>query len=71
MVKPDYELRKNILLNKMHRDGVTLSMDIVEFIANNVRDNVRDLEGVLAALLAYSTLADRAGCWAHRRAQAA
>ena len=59
MVKPDYELRKNILLNKMHRDGVTLSMDIVEFIANNVRDNVRDLEGVLAALLAYSTLADK------------
>ena len=59
MVKPDYELRKNILLNKMHRDGVTLSMPIVEFIANNVRDNVRDLEGVLAPLLAYSTLADK------------
>lgn len=59
MIKPDYELRKNILLNKMHRDGVILSMPIVEFIANNVRDNVRDLEGVLAALLAYSTLADK------------
>lgn len=59
MTKPDYELRKNILLNKMHRDGIILSMPIVEFIANNVRDNIRDLEGVLAALLAYSTLADK------------
>ena len=58
MSKPDYELRKNILLNKMHRDGVSMSMEIVEFIANNVRDNVRDLEGVLAALLAYSTIGD-------------
>ena len=59
MTKPDFALRKDILLNKMHRDGVTLSMDVVEFIANNVRDNIRDLEGVLAALLAYSTLADK------------
>ena len=56
MVKPDYELRKNILLNKMHRDGVTLSMPIVEFIANNVRDSVRDLEGVINSLMAYSVV---------------
>lgn len=59
MTKPDYALRRDILLNKMHRDGVKLSMDIVEFIARNVSDNIRDLEGVLAALLAYSTLADK------------
>ena len=59
MTKPDYALRREILLNKMHRDGVKLSMDIVEFIARNVSDNIRDLEGVLAALLAYSTLADK------------
>ena len=59
MTKPDFALRRDILLNKMHRDGVKLSMEIVEFIANNVRDNIRDLEGVLAALLAYSTLADK------------
>ena len=59
MTKPDFALRRDILLNKMHRDGVKLSMEIVEFVATNVRDNVRDLEGVLAALLAYSTLADK------------
>lgn len=56
MTQPDFALRRDILLSKMHRDGVKLSMDVVEFIATNVRDNVRDLEGVLAALLAYSTL---------------
>ena len=59
MTKPDFALRRDILLNKMHRDGVTLPMEVVDFIANNVRDNIRDLEGVLAALLAYSTLADK------------
>ena len=57
--KPDYELRKNILLNKMRRDGITLSEEVVDFIANNVRDSVRDLEGILASLLAHSTLTDR------------
>ena len=58
MTRPDFALRKAILLNKMHRDGIRLSEQIVDYIATNVRDNVRDLEGVLAALLAYSTLSD-------------
>ena len=57
--KPDFDLRRNILLSKMHRDGITLSDEVVNFIANNVRDSVRDLEGILASLLAHSTLTDR------------
>lgn len=56
---PDYALRKNILLSKMHRDGIVLSDEIVDFIAANVRDSVRDLEGILASLLAHSTLTDK------------
>ena len=56
--RPDYLLRKNILLSKMHRDGITLSEEVVDFIAQNVRDSVRDLEGILASLLAHSTLTD-------------
>ena len=59
IMRPDYQLRKNILLCKMHRDGITLSDEIVDFIARNVTDSVRDLEGVLASLLAHSTLTDR------------
>lgn len=59
ITRPDYELRKNILLSKMRRDGITLSDEIVDFIAQNVRDSVRDLEGILASLLAHSTLTDK------------
>ncbi len=57
--RPDYQLRKDILLSKMRRDGITLSDEIVDFIALNVRDSVRDLEGILASLLAHSTLTDQ------------
>ena len=43
----------------MRRDGITLDDDVVDFIAQNVRDSVRDLEGILASLLAHSTLTDK------------
>ena len=56
--RPDYLLRKNILLSKMRRDGIVLSDEVVDYIANNVRDSIRDLEGILASLLAHSTLTD-------------
>ena len=56
---PDFALRKAILQHKIHTDGISLSEDVIDFIATNVRDNVRDLEGVLASLLAYSTLTNR------------
>ena len=59
ITRPDYELRKNILLNKMRRDGIALTDEVVDFIAQNVKDSVRDLEGVLASLLAHSTLTDK------------
>ena len=59
ILKPDYQLRRDILVSKMRRDGITLSEDVVDFIAQNVRDSVRDLEGILASLLAHSTLTDK------------
>ena len=43
----------------MRRDGIELSDEIVDFIAQNVRESVRDLEGILASLLAHSTLTDK------------
>jgi chromosomal replication initiator protein len=58
ITRPDYQLRHDILLYRIKRDGVKLSDEIVNYIATNVTDNVRDLEGVLASLLAYSTLTD-------------
>ena len=55
---PDFQLRKAILENKIYRDGLEIPADVVDFIAENVTDNVRDLEGTLVSLLAHSTLAD-------------
>ena len=57
--KPDYQLRRDILVSKMRRDGIELSDEIIDFIAANVRDSIRDLEGVSASLLAYSTLVNK------------
>ena len=54
MSKPDYSLRKSILQNKMLRDGIDMHDEVINYIAENVRENVRDLEGVLASLLVHS-----------------
>lgn len=56
MEKPNYELRKAILEAKIYRDGLDISEDVIEFIAKNITDNIRDLEGVVNSLLAHSTL---------------
>ena len=58
IARPDYQLRRDILSYRIRKDGVKLNEDIVNYIAINVTDNVRDLEGVIASLLAYSTLTD-------------
>ncbi len=52
--RPDFQLRKDILKSCVHRDGLDIPEAVIDYIAENVRDNVRDLEGVLAALLAHS-----------------
>lgn len=57
--RPDYQLRRDILRNKMHRDGISLSDEVIDFIATHVTESVRDLEGVLASLLAHATLTNR------------
>jgi len=54
--QPDYELRKAILKHKIYQDGLDISEEVVTFIAKNVVDNIRDLEGVIISLLAHSTL---------------
>jgi chromosomal replication initiator protein len=58
ITRPDYQLRHDILMYRIRKDGVKLNDEIIDYIATHVTDNVRDLEGVLASLLAYSTLTD-------------
>nr|WP_049752432.1 chromosomal replication initiator protein DnaA [Pelodictyon luteolum] len=56
---PDYETRKAIILSKLHQSGVNFDENVIEFIANNVTDNVRELEGCIVKLLAAQSLDKR------------
>ena len=53
---PDLQLRKDILRNKILHDGLSIPDNVVEFIAENVTENVRDLEGVIVSLMAHSVI---------------
>ncbi|MDH6304527.1 chromosomal replication initiator protein [Parabacteroides sp. PF5-5] len=56
LLRPDIELRKKILKNKASQDGIVIPEDVLDFIANHVTDNIRDLEGVLVSLMANSVI---------------
>ncbi|MBQ2893458.1 MAG: chromosomal replication initiator protein DnaA [Oscillospiraceae bacterium] len=55
---PDYETRMAILKNKADRLGLELSDDVCNYIANNVTNNVRQIEGTVKKILAYRNLND-------------
>ena len=57
--KPTIELRRNILLDKIHRDGLQFPMEVVNYIAENVGDSVRDLEGIIISIMAHATIYNR------------
>lgn len=54
--RPTVELRKNILRNKIHRDGLEFPTEVIEYIAENVNESVRDLEGIVISIMAHSTI---------------
>lgn len=53
---PDYETRMAILKKKAERDGFELSDEILNYIAVNIKSNIRELEGALNKLMAYVNL---------------
>ena len=53
--KPDFETRVSIVKNKLYRDGVEMSDDVIEYIAKNIKTNVRELEGAVISLIAQSS----------------
>lgn len=50
---PDYETRCAIISSKSVASGINLPSDIVEFLADRIRTNIRELEGSLNQILAY------------------
>lgn len=53
MQTPDFETRCAILQTKAQAHDVTLPSDVVEYLANHVQTNIRELEGALNQLLAF------------------
>ncbi len=51
---PEYETRLAILRAKIEAEYFTFDEEIVEYVANNIKSNVRDLEGAVKRILAYA-----------------
>jgi len=51
---PELEMRVAILINKSLAEGTDMPEEVAFFVAKNVRSNVRELEGALRKILAYS-----------------
>ena len=55
---PDYETRMAILRRKEEIDGFHLDDEVLDYIAINIKSNIRELEGALNKLIAFSNLED-------------
>jgi len=56
MKAPDFETRMQILEMKLQKEGVQFSDEIKEYICSYIKNNIRELEGVIISLVAQSTL---------------
>ncbi len=54
LLPPDYTTRVEIIKNKLFTDGVNMPEEIVEYIAKNMKTNIRELEGVVTSMIAHS-----------------
>ena len=54
--KPDSQLRKDILLSKIRRDGLQFPEEVVKYIAENVESSVRELEGIINSIMASAVV---------------
>ncbi|MEO7337014.1 MAG: chromosomal replication initiator protein DnaA [Caldimonas sp.] len=56
---PELEMRVAILMRKAELEAATMPEDVAFFVAKNVRANVRELEGALRKILAYSRFSQK------------
>ena len=56
MTVPDVVTRRNILKRKAYNGGVEMPDDVINFIAEHIKSNVREMEGFLVSLIAQSSL---------------
>ncbi len=53
---PDFETRLAILRSKIQSDNIQISDSVVNYIASNIKSNIRELEGCLIKLLAHASI---------------
>ena len=53
---PDYETRMAILRKKEELEGYNIDNEVITYIATNIKSNIRELEGALTKVMAYSRL---------------
>lgn len=56
---PDYETRMAILRKKEELDGLKVDEEVLSYIATNIKSNIRELEGALTKIVAFSRLKKR------------
>lgn len=56
---PDYETRVAILRKKLEKDPVKIEEEVINFIAKNITTNIRELEGALIRIIAYSLIENK------------
>ena len=56
---PDFETRVAILQKKLETDPIQINPDIITFIAKNISSNIRELEGALVRIIAYSLIEEK------------
>ena len=54
--KPTQHLRLDILTAKVDKEGLNIPANVLRFIAENIDESVRDLEGIINSLMAYSVV---------------
>jgi len=57
--QPDYETRMAILKKKEELDGFKIDEEVLKYIATNIKSNIRELEGALTKIVAFSRLKKR------------
>ena len=56
---PDFETRVAILKKKLEKDPIKIDEDVIHFIAKNITTNIRELEGALIRIIAYSLIENK------------
>ena len=56
---PDYETRMAILSKKAESEGYNINEEIIQYIASNIKSNIRELEGALTKIVAFSRVSKK------------